>query len=114
MTGRVERLPRPGIKLGAGAADTATGGVAVVLYPTAHELGALLGEPVADYELLLDDAAADGYVRDWRAPGLAIERHLAYAGQWFLLALGAFGAGVWIAIKASTRRLEPRAADSGS
>ena len=32
---------------GAGTADAAAGGVAVVLYPTAHELGALLGEPRA-------------------------------------------------------------------
>jgi surfeit locus 1 family protein len=114
VTGRVERLPRPGIRLGAGPANAATGGVAVVLYPTARELGALLGEPLVDYELLLDEAAADGYLRDWRAPGLAIERHLAYAGQWFLLALGAFGASVAIALKASTRRLKRRAAQSGS
>jgi surfeit locus 1 family protein len=114
VTGRVERLPRPGIRLGVGPANAVTGGVAVVLYPTAQEIGALLGEPLVDYELLLDDAAADGYLRDWRAPGLAIERHLAYAGQWFLLALGAFGASVAIAIKASTRRLKPRAAESGS
>jgi surfeit locus 1 family protein len=114
VTGRVERLPRPGIRLGAGSADAATRGVAVVLYPTAQELGLLLGEPLVDYELLLDDAAADGYVRDWRAPGLAIERHLAYAGQWFLLALGAFGAGVAVAIKTATKRPKPRAAQLGS
>jgi surfeit locus 1 family protein len=115
VSGRVERLPRPGIRLGAaGAATAAPGGVAVVVYPTVRELGALLGEPLLDYELLLDDAAADGFARDWRAPGLAIERHLAYAGQWFLLALGAFGASVAIAVKASTRRLKPRAAESGS
>ena len=44
------------------------------------ELGARLGEPVLDYQLLLDAAAPDGYVREWRAPGLAPERHLAYAG----------------------------------
>ncbi len=99
VSGRVERLPRPGIKLGASVPVNVAGdGVAVVVYPTARELGALLGEPLLDYELLLDAAAADGYVRDWRAPGLAIERHLAYAGQWFLLAVGALAAGVTIAI----------------
>jgi surfeit locus 1 family protein len=103
VSGRVERLPQPGIRLGAaGAASTAAGDVAVVVYPTSQELGALLGERLLDYELLLDDAAADGFSRDWRAPGLARERHLAYAGQWFLLAVGALAAGVAIAIKSFT------------
>jgi surfeit locus 1 family protein len=112
VTGLIERLPRPGMKLG--AAPVATGdGVAVVLYPTPAELAAVLGEPLLDYALLLDGAAADGYVREWRAPGLAIERHLAYAGQWLLLALGALGAGAAIAIRAARAR-KPRAAQSGS
>ena len=43
---------------------------------------ARLGEPVFDYQLLLDAEAPDGYVREWRAPGVAPERHLSYAGQW--------------------------------
>jgi surfeit locus 1 family protein len=111
VTGRIERLPRPGMKLG--AAPAAAGAVAVVLYPTPAELAVALGEPLLDYALLLDGEAADGYVRDWRAPGLAIERHLAYAGQWLLLAIGAFGAGVAIAIRASRAR-KPHAAESGS
>jgi cytochrome oxidase assembly protein ShyY1 len=63
-----------------------------------------------DYQLLLDDAAPDGYARNWRAPGLEPERHLSYAGQWFLLAAGALGAGVTIAFKA----LLPRAPRSAS
>jgi len=97
--GRIERLPRPGVRLGDGSISAASGPVAVVVYPTAHELGAQLGEPLLDYQLLLDDDAPDGFVREWRAPGLAIERHLAYAGQWLLLALGSFGAGAAIAFK---------------
>ena len=88
------RGPECGSAHGPANASAAAAPLAVVVYPTSQELGALLGEPLLDYELLLDDAAPDGFVRDWRAPGLAIERHLAYAGQWFLLALGAFGAGV--------------------
>jgi len=81
---------RPGMRLGSvpASATAATERLAVVVYPTSQELSVLLGEPLLDYELLLDDAAPDGFVRDWRAPGLAIERHLAYAGQWFLLGLG--------------------------
>jgi surfeit locus 1 family protein len=112
VSGRIEHLPRPGLRLGAGPvpASAAAEPVAVVVYPTSQELGALLGEPLLDYELLLDAAAPDGFVRDWRAPGLAIERHFAYAGQWFLLALGAAGAGVVIAFKTWTRARKLRAA----
>jgi surfeit locus 1 family protein len=108
VVGRIERMPRPGIRLGsgatAGAGSRAEDGTAtVVVYPTSRELGELVGEPLLDYELLLDEAAPDGFVREWRAPGLAIERHLAYAGQWAFLAIGALGAGIAIAIRAAKR-----------
>jgi surfeit locus 1 family protein len=105
--GRIERLPRPGMRLGSGPAEAAAGPVVVVVYPTSQELGALLGEPLLDYQLLLDDSAPDGFVRDWRAPGLAIERHFAYAGQWFLLAVGSFGAGIVIAFKSRPGARKP-------
>jgi surfeit locus 1 family protein len=108
--GRIEHLPRPGMRLGVGPVDAAAGPVVVVVYPTTQELGALLGEPLLDYQLLLDDSAPDGFVRDWRAPGLAIERHYAYAGQWFLLALGSFGAGIVIAFKSRRGARKPRVA----
>jgi surfeit locus 1 family protein len=103
LDGRVERLPRPGLRLGAADAAPAAGPVAVVLYPTTVELSARLGVALPDYQVLLSERDPDGFVRDWRAPGLAPQRHLAYAGQWFLLALGSFGAGAAIAIKARSR-----------
>ena len=65
----------------------------VLQYPTAAELEARLGEPVLDYQLLLDAERRDGYVREWRAPGVAPERHLSYAGQWLALAVGAVRRG---------------------
>ena len=116
ISGRIEHLPRPGMRLGSDTANagTATVPLAVVVYPTSRELGVKLGEPVLDYELLLDDAAPDGFVRDWRAPGLAIERHLAYAGQWFLLGLGSFGAGIVIALRSWLPRRVRRADGGGA
>lgn len=102
--GRVERLPRPGLELGGGAADgRGAAPVEVVEFPTAAELGDRLGHGVHDYQLLLDTEEPAGYVRDWVAPGLSPERHLVYAGQWLLLAGGAFAAGVTIAIRARAR-----------
>src|SRR5262245_30000219 len=74
VSGRLERLPRPGMRLGE---QTLGPGDAVVVleYPTAAELAQRLGAPVFDYELLLEPTADDGYVRDWKAPGMAPERH---------------------------------------
>ena len=97
VTGRLERLPRPGMRLG----DQASGrgdAVVVLQYPTAAELAQRLGAPVFDYEVLLEPSADDGYVRDWKAPGLAPERHLAYAGQWWVLSLGALAAAIAIVV----------------
>jgi surfeit locus 1 family protein len=105
VTGRLERLPRPGLRLGAD--DAATGAddsIAVLQYPTAAELGRRLGEPVYDYQLLLDPVAPDGYVRDWQAPGVPPERHLSYAGQWSALALGAVAAALVMALRTMRRK----------
>jgi surfeit locus 1 family protein len=104
VIGRLERLPRPGIELGEPAALGTEVPVAVVEYPTAEELAERIGEPLFAYELLLDPAEPDGYVRDWQAPGLAPERHLAYAGQWLALAAGAMVAAVTIAFRTLRRR----------
>ena len=100
IAGRLERLPRPGIRLGAVSSDAPHGDVVVLQYPTAADLAAILGEPVLDYQLLLDPAEPDGYVRQWQAPGLAPERHWAYAGQWLALAVGVAAAAVVILVKA--------------
>jgi surfeit locus 1 family protein len=105
VVGRLERLPRPGMRLGADSAEDGSGsGVVVLQYPTAAELGRRLGEPVYDYEVLLDAAADDGYVREWQAPGLDPARHLGYAGQWLALAIGAVAASMVIAYRTARRK----------
>jgi surfeit locus 1 family protein len=107
IAGRIERLPRPGLRLGEPAAPVSaptTENVAVVEYPTMAELAAQLGQPLFDYQLLLDPAEPGGYARDWQAPGVGPERNLVYAGQWLLLAVGALGAAVTITIRSARRR----------
>jgi surfeit locus 1 family protein len=104
VMGRLERLPRPGMRLGASTPEGAAKDVMVVQYPTADDLARRLGAGLFDYQLLLDPAAPDGFVRDWRAPGVGTERHLSYAGQWLLLAVGAAAAAVTILIKSLWRR----------
>jgi surfeit locus 1 family protein len=103
VSGWLERLPRPGLRLGEEPADRAAATV-VLQYPTAAELARRLAAPVFDYQLLLDAGAEDGYVRDWRAPGIAPERHWSYAGQWLALALGALAAAIVMAVRAWRRK----------
>jgi surfeit locus 1 family protein len=103
VSGRLEHLPRPGLRLGEETADRGEA-TAVLQYPTAAELARRLGNPVFDYELLLDASADDGYVRDWHAPGLGPERHLSYAGQWWALGVGALAAAIVMAVRAARRK----------
>jgi surfeit locus 1 family protein len=103
VTGRLERLPRPGLRLGKQGAERSDATV-VLQYPTAAELEARLGAPLYDYQLLLDAGAPDGYARDWRAPGLKPEQHLSYAGQWLALSLGSLAAAVVMAVRTVRRK----------
>jgi surfeit locus 1 family protein len=104
VVGRLERLPRPGLRLGGAEPPATAAATAVLQFPTADEIGELLGEPVLDYQLLLEPAEPDGYLRDWRAPGMRAEQHLSYAGQWFALAVGGVAAALVIAWKTARRR----------
>lgn len=105
IAGRIDRLPRPGLDLGSGGRPgDAEAAVTVLSYPTAEELGRRLGRRVYSYQLLLDAGAAGGFTRDWRAPGLSPERHLAYAGQWVLFAGGAIGGAIAILLRSRKER----------
>jgi surfeit locus 1 family protein len=101
VIGRLERLPRPGLRLGRALQSEPLASVTVAQFPTAAELGERLGEQFYDYQLLLEPNEPDGFVRTWSAPVLPPTRHLAYAGQWLVFALGALAAAVTILIKTS-------------
>lgn len=103
VSGRLERLPRPALRLGVGVPERSAG-TTVVQYPTAAELAQQLDANLYDYQLLLDSDEPDGYLRDWRPQVLPPERHLSYAGQWVVFALGALAAAVTIAFKSTTER----------
>ncbi len=89
LRGRTDNLPRAGIQMGDRAALSPPYPV-VANFPTLAELQRLLGEtswtPAAEV-VLLDAGESDGYLRQWTAPGLPPMRHVAYAVQWFALAL---------------------------
>ena len=89
LRGRADNMPSPGIQLGA-KAELAPPYPVVAAFPSRSEIARLLHEPswTSSSDLvLLDPGEPDGYVRDWSAPGFPPMRHIAYAVQWFALAL---------------------------
>jgi surfeit locus 1 family protein len=89
ISGRTDDMPRAGITLGT-AAPLAPPYPVVASFPTRAEVASLLGERrfahAADL-VLLDPKEPDGYLREWHPPGFPPMRHLAYAVQWFGLAV---------------------------
>ena len=47
----------------------------------------------------VEPAYADGLVRDWNQPGTGVDRHRAYALQWFTMAAVALGAWLWLTLR---------------
>jgi cytochrome oxidase assembly protein ShyY1 len=90
VTGRLDDLPRPSIRLDA---PQASGWPRLVQYPFMNELSALLGRDLRARIILLDPAEPDGYVREWVVPGTTADRHLGYAVQWF--AFAALAIAIW-------------------
>jgi len=92
LRGRADHMPSPGIKMGTPIA-LAPPYPAVANFPSHVEIARLLHEPswTAAAELvLLDPGEPDGYVRHWSPPGFPPMRHIAYAVQWFALAITLF------------------------
>jgi surfeit locus 1 family protein len=87
--GRADHLPRAGLTMGHPAALAPPFPV-VANFPTVAEIARLLGErswSTGAELVLLDAGEPDGYQREWQAPGFPPIRHVAYAVQWFALAL---------------------------
>jgi surfeit locus 1 family protein len=89
IKGRADVLPRAGLQLGERTPLVPPYPV-VANFPTHAELTALLGgvswSRAADV-VLLDAGEPDGYLREWQPPGFPPVRHVAYAVQWFALAI---------------------------
>ncbi len=104
LVGRIEHLPRPGILLATGAMPAVEPWPRRLLFPTSAEVSAQLGTPLRDFQLLLDARDPDGFVRDWHPGGMVAERHLAYAVQWFGLALTVVVIYVVLVVRANRRQ----------
>lgn len=102
VTGRMDQLPRPSIRLAAAPAETWP---RLTSFPEMHELASQLGRDLHPQLMLLDPREPDGFVRNWRVPGTTSVRHLGYAIQWFAFAVTAVA--IWIALGLN-RSGEPR------
>jgi surfeit locus 1 family protein len=105
ISGVLDVLPGPGLRVGPAAEPGATGWPRVLLFPTEADLETMLGYEVGSRIVLLDAGNPDGYERQWRPSlGFGPERHLGYAIQWF--ALGAAAVAIFVAINLRPRRRE--------
>jgi surfeit locus 1 family protein len=68
------------------------------------QLSAVLGVALEPEIVLLDPHQEDGYVRDWRPPGIEPIRHWSYAVQWW--SFGVVLLVLWVAL--STRKVAQR------
>jgi surfeit locus 1 family protein len=89
VRGLVAELPQPGLRMGSAEVAAVTW-PKVLNFPTMEQLRALYGPRLLPRIVLLDIGEPDGLLRDWSHVGgdrFGPDRHLAYAVQWFGLAL---------------------------
>lgn len=86
LVGRVDELPVAGLAAGKAPPPAGASWPKVTSFPSTRDLSAALGHGVEPRIVLLDPKAPNGYVRDWRPPGLEPERHWSYAVQWWAFA----------------------------
>ena len=105
LRGRADHLPSAGIQMGR-PAELRPPFPTVANFPSHDDIARLVREvawsPAAEV-VLLDANQPDGYVRQWQAPGFPPLRHIAYAVQWFGLAL----ALAVIYVVTNSRRRDP-------
>ena len=103
VTGRVGRLPVAGLSIGRAPPSAGGRWPKVTSFPSIGELALALGEPLDRHILLLDPVEPDGYVRDWRAPGMPALRNWGYAIQWWAFAAAALVLWVVLSLKRRPR-----------
>lgn len=88
ISGRLDVLPRPGLRLEESAQDTKQSWPRVMNFPQLETIERALGVQVAPYIVLLDATEPHGFERQWQgATRFGPERHVGYAVQWFAFAL---------------------------
>ena len=102
----IEGLVEPGIPAGMLLGDWVPGGPGERIWPRfeAAEYAAWSGLTPYPWVVRQTSDSGDGLVRDWVRPGAGIERHRAYALQWYSLAVLFAGLWAWYGFLAPRRR----------
>lgn len=99
VTGRINHFPSVGLVL-KGAEIPTENWPSVVQIVDSTVLSQKLGYEIAAFQIELEPSAAEGYKREWKINvPIPPEKHLAYAVQWFGLALTLTALFIWISIK---------------
>ena len=105
VVGRVDELPQAGIRLGERPGNAAASWPRVMSFPRHEDIEQALGKTVVPRRVLLDPEQPDGYQR---TAGLHLDfgpsRHIAYAVQWFALAVLVIAMLVVVVLKAPQLR----------
>ncbi|MGZ5006445.1 MAG: SURF1 family protein [Methylobacter sp.] len=99
ITGRINNFPSVGIKL-AGSEIPTDGWPSLVQVADSQVLAKKLGYPLFQFQVELAKELPDGYKREWHASTIMQpEQHIAYAIQWFALALTLTILFIWYSFK---------------
>jgi len=96
ISGRVGNLPTAGLASGRAPPPDHGPWPRVTSFPTLAQLSAVLGRPLAPRIILLDPQDPEGYVRDWRPPGIPAMQNFAYAFEWWCFAVAAIV--IWVVL----------------
>lgn len=99
IVGRINHFPSVGIKL-AGAEIPTEGWPSIVQVVNANVLAKKLGYSLFQFQVELAKELPDGFKREWRNSTIMLpEQHVAYAIQWFALALTLTILFIWYSFK---------------
>jgi surfeit locus 1 family protein len=103
VQGRINNFPEPGLKLKGAEIPGELWPVRVQIIDS-KLLADKLGYALANYQIELDSTQPEGYQRRWKiAVAIPPEKHLAYAVQWFGLALTLTALFIWISSRKTPR-----------
>ncbi|MFW5443008.1 MAG: SURF1 family protein [Methylococcaceae bacterium] len=99
VSGRINNFPVVGLQL-AGAEIPTDGWPSVVQVVDSKILSKKLGYALLPFQVELDVGLADGYLRNWKKNAvMPPEKHVAYAVQWFGLAITLTILFIWVSRK---------------
>lgn len=104
LLGRIDELPRPGLRLAQTERAEDDAWPKRMLFPTIADAEAVLGVSLAPFQLLLAPGEPAGFERRWAPRVMAPDKHRGYALQWFAFAAVALAGFVAFGIAGARSR----------